>query len=150
MLNIDEVTERIRGMISSYLEHFGQAYTGLYCLSSVTDMPGWTTFLTILKITLNRDGLRPGHVWIRHGKDALLLLCVNGYFRTNMDDVTETMKRLWILRATYDTMPRLVKEWKTDSSNAEDVICAIYQTLGDFSFPRCHGYRKHGFGGSMF
>lgn len=149
MLNIDEVAERIRGMVSFYLEQFGQSYTGLYYLSSVTDMPGWTTFLTILKITLNRDGLRPVHVWIRNGKDALLLLCVNGYFRTNTDDVTETMQRLWILRATYDTMPRLVKEWKTYPSNAEDVICAIYQTLGNFSFHRHHGYRKHGFGSNM-
>ena len=149
MLNIDKVAERIRGLVSSYLERFGLAHTGLYYLSNVTDTPGWTTFLTILKITLDREGLRPAHLWIRSGKDALLLLCVNGYFRTNLNDVTDIMRRLWILRAPYNSVPVLMNEWNTDSSNAEDVICEIYQIFGRYTIEHGHGYRQRRFGSSV-
>ena len=149
MLNIDKVSDRIRGLISTYMSRFGLAYVGLYRFTGADEIPDWTGYMTVVNITLNREGMRPMHLWIRDGDDVLLLLCVNGYFRANMNDVTDIMQRLWSLRSTYNTMPQLVKEWKTDSYNAEDVICAIYQTLGNFSFHCHHAYRKHGFGSSM-
>ena len=149
MLNIEKVAERIRELTNGYLIRFGQMVIGLYRFSDAAKISDWTTYLSVVKITLDREGQRPAHLWVRNGNDCLLLLCVNGYFRTDLNDVTDIMRRLWILRATYDTMPVLIQEWKTNSANAEEVICGIYQTLGKYTFGHGHGYRKHWFGSSV-
>ena len=149
MLNIEKVAERIRELTNGYLIRFGQMVIGLYRFSDAAKISDWTTYLSVVKITLDREGQRPAHLWVRNGNDCLLLLCVNGYFRTDLNDVTDIMRRLWILRATYDTMPVLIQEWKTNSANSEEVICGIYQTLGKYTFEHGHGYRKHWFGSSV-
>ena len=148
MLNIDKVSDRIRGLITTYVSRFELAYAGLYRFPDADEIPDWTGYMTVVNITLNREGMRPLHLWLRDGGDMLLLLCVNGYFRKNLNDVTDIMQRLWALRASHDTSPVLMKEWHTDSANVDAVINWIYQTLGHFSFSRHHAYRKHWFGSS--
>ena len=148
MLNIEKVSDRIRGLIMTYISRFGLAYAGLYRLPGADEIQDWTGYMTVVNITLNREGMRPMHLWLRDGSDMLLLLCVNGYFRANLNDVTDIMQRLWMLRTSCCTSPVLLKEWQADSVNVETVINGIYQTLGNFSFMRQHAYRKHGFGSS--
>lgn len=148
MLNIDKVSDSIRGLITTYMNRFGLAYAGLYRFPNADEIQDWTGFLSVVNITLNREGMRPMHLWLRDGSNILLLLCVNGYFRTHLNDVTDIMQRLWMLRASCYTSPVLIKEWHTDSGNVEAVINGIYQTLGDFSFPRPK-YRQRWFGCSM-
>ena len=149
IIDVDKVAQRIRELVNGYLLRFGLAYVGLYRFTDMAQIPDWATYLSVMNTTLNREGMRPMHLWLRDGSNMLLLLCVSGYFRSDMNDVTDIMQRLWMLRASCCTSPVLMKEWQADSSNVGDVISAIYQTLGNFSFPRCHSYRKHGFGSSM-
>lgn len=149
MLNFDTISYRIRGLVTSYLEHFGLAYVGLYRFTDTANVPDWTNYLTVLNITLNRGGLRPAHLWIRNGNDCLLLLCISGYFRSGMDDVTDTLARLWRRRASSGTPPILIQAWQTDAVNTGNVITGIFQTLGQISFDPRHHYRQRGFGSSM-
>lgn len=148
MLNIDKVAERIRGLVSSYLEYFGQAYMGLYRFQNAAEFQDWTGYLAVVNITLNREGMRPMHLWLRDGNDMLLLLCVSGYFRTNLKDVTDILTRLWTRRVT-ESIPMLIDAGPADATNAEQVIWRIYKSLSRFDFLRCNTYRKHGFGNSV-
>ena len=149
MLNIDTISSRIRGLVTSYSERFGLAYVGLYRFYNTAEIPDWATYLTVLNITLNRDGLRPAHLWIRNGNDCLLLLCISGYFRSSMDDVTGILTRLWTRRAPGGCHPTLIQAWRSDMGNTVNVIDGIFQTLGQIVFEPRHQYRQRGFGSSM-
>ena len=150
MLNFDTISYRIRGLVTSYLERFGLAYVGLYRFTGTAEIPDWTNYLTVLNITLNRGGLRPAHLWIRNGNDCLLLLCISGYFRVGMDDVTDILARLWRRRSQYGDAPALIQAWRADATNTGNVIAGIFQTLGQISFDLRHQYRQRGFGSSVF
>ena len=149
MLNFDTISYRIRGLVTSYLERFGLAYVGLYHFTGTAEIPDWTNYLTVLNITLNRGGLRPAHLWIRNGDDCLLLLCISGYFRAGMDDVTDTLARLWRRRSQYGNAPALIQAWRADTVNTGNVIAGIFQTLGQIAFDPRRQYRQRGFGSSM-
>ena len=149
IIDVDKVAQRIRELVNGYLLRFGLAYVGLYRFTDMAQIPDWATYLSVMNTTLNREGMRPIYLWLRNGgNDVLLLLCISGYFRSGMNDVTDIMQRLWMLRTSCCTLPVLMKEWQTDSANVETVINGIYQVLGNFSFMRQHAYRKHGFGSS--
>ena len=149
LLNFDTISYRIRGLVTSYLERFGLAYVGLCRFTDTANVPDWTNYLTVLNITLNRWGLRPAHLWIRNGDDCLLLLCVSGYFRADMDDVTDTLASLWKRRAPCCNPPALIQAWRADAVNTGNVITNIFQALGQISFDPRHQYRQRGFGNSM-
>ena len=149
MLNFDTISYRVRGVVTSYLERFGLAYVGLYRFTDTAEIPNWTNYLTVLNITLNRGGLRPTHLWIRNGDDCLLLLCISGYFRAGMDDVTDTLARLWRRRSQYGNAPALIQAWRADTVNTGNVIAGIFQTLGQIAFDPRRQHRQRGFGSSM-
>ena len=149
MLNHDTISCRIRGVVSSYLERYGMAYIGLYRFTDMASVPDWTTYLTVLNITLNREGLRPSHLWIRNGNDRLLLLCVSGYFRACMDDVTDILTRLWVRRVPCSVPPVLIRSWRAETTNTGNVVGDIFHALGQISFDPRHQYRQRGFGSSM-
>ena len=149
MLKFDTISYRIRGMVTSYLERFGLAYVGLYRFTDTAKTPDWTNYLTVLNITLNREGLRPAHLWIRNGDDCLLLLCISGYFRAGMDDVTDALARLWRRRAPCGSPPALIQAWRAEAASTGNVITGIFQTLGQIAFDPRRQYRQRGFGSSM-
>ena len=103
----------------------------------------------MLNITLNRGGLKPAHLWIRNGNDCLLLLCISGYFRAGMDDVTDTLARLWKRRSPCGSPPALIQAWLTDAVNTHNVTTGIFQTLGQITFNPHRPYRQRGFSSSM-
>jgi hypothetical protein len=147
LIDIEKVAGRLRQLIKGYLLRFGRAHTGLYRFQNVATQD-WATYLAVVNITLNREGMRPAHIWLREGDDVLLLLCVNGYFRTNLNDVTDILMRLWS-RRTPGSIPTLIDAGAADATNAEQAIWRLYQTIGRFTFVQPHAYRKHGFGSSM-
>ena len=149
LLKFDTISYRIRGMVTSYLERFGLAYVGLYRFTDTAKTPDWTNYLTVLNITLNREGLRPAHLWIRNGDDCLLLLCISGYFRAGMDDVTDALARLWRRRAPCGSPPALIQAWRAEAASTGNVITGIFQTLGQIAFDPRRQYRQRGFGSSM-
>jgi|GEM_PF-6666764 len=72
-----------------------------------------------------------------------------GYFRSGMDDVTDTLARLWRRRSRYGSPPALIQAWGVEAVNTGNVITGIFQTLGQISFDPRHHYRQRGFGSSM-
>lgn len=147
LIDVEKVSERVRQLIKCYLLRFGQAYVGLYRFPNAAESQGWTSYLAVVNVTLNREGMRPMHLWLRDGNDVLLLLCISGYFRSGMNDVTDALSRLWIRRA--GSIPTLIYAEPADATNAEQAIWKIYQALGRFTFVQPHAYRKHGFGSSV-
>lgn len=144
LIDVEKVSERIRQLIKSYLLRFGRAHIGLYQFQNAAAIQDWTGYLAVTNVTLNREGLRPAYMWLREGDDVLLLLCVSGYFRSDMDDVTDALSRLWMRRAGSGAT--LVGTWPANDTNAEQVILSIYQVLGRFAFMQRHAYRLHGYG----
>lgn len=147
LIDVEKVSDRVRQLINGYLLRFGQAYVGLYQFQNAAESQDWTGYLAVVNITLNREGMRPMYLWLRNGNDVLLLLCISGYFRTNLKDVTDILTRLWTRRA--GSVPTLIFAEPADATNAEQAIWRIYQALGRFTFVQPHAYRLHGFGSSM-
>lgn len=149
MLNIDVLSERFRVMISTYIHRFGLGYVGAYWIPQATEVSDWADYLSILTTTLNREGQRPVHMWIRSGEDCLLVLCVNGYFRSNMDDITDIMQRLWVRRTTGG-LPELVLMQRADPAVVGEVISGVRGILERLPVLHKRPYRQRGFGCSLF
>ena len=149
MLNIDHLSERIRLMISTYIYRFGLGYVGAYWIPQADRVSSWADYLSILTTTLNREGQRPVHMWIRSGEDCLLVLCVNGYFRNNMDDITDIVQRLWARRTTVG-VPELVQIQRADPSVVGEVIAGVRGILERLPVIHQRPYRQRGFGCSLF
>lgn len=150
MLNYDKISCHIQGLVTTYTERFGLAYIGLYRFQNAAEIQDWTGYLTVVNITLNREGLRPSHLWIRNGNERLLLLCVSGYFRTGMDDVTEILARLWNRRVSCGSAPTLIRDWRIEATDIGGVSNEIFQTLGLCTIDPHQPYRQRGFGYSVF
>ena len=148
LLNINTISNRIRMMVGTYIHRYGQAYTGVYRFPNAAQIPDWGNYLTILTTTLNRQGQWPVHIWIRNGDDCLLVVCVNGYFRNNMDDITDIVKRLWA-RRSVGGVPELVQMWRTDPSVIEDVCYGVRGALEELPVIHQRPYRQRGFGCSL-
>ena len=119
IIDVDKVAQRIRELINGYLIHFGKAFIGFYRFPNAAEAQDWTGYLAVINITLNREGMRPMHLWLRNGNDMLLLLCISGYFRSGMNDVTDILMRLWSRRA--GSIPTLIYSEPADATNAEQI-----------------------------
>ena len=149
MLNIEVLSERIRLMISTYIHRVGLGYVGAYRIPQAAQVSDWADYLSILTTTLNREGQRPVHMWIRSGEDCLLVLCVNGYFRNNMDDITDIVRRLWARRTTGG-VPELVQMRRADPAVVGEVISGVRGILERLPVIHQRPYRQRGFGCSIF
>ena len=89
-----EITDR-------YLERFGKILIGIYYLPPMTENWKFPVFMNSLLITLRRMDLTPGYTWFMDASGGhYLILWLNGYFRSDLSDVTPTINRLWQIQSS--------------------------------------------------
>lgn len=95
---LEQKSDRFIAMTEYYLERFGKAWLGIYYLPALSENWRFTVFINTLLITLQRLDLMPVYYWFidNHG-GHYLFLCINGYFRNDLSDVTQKLNQLWRL-----------------------------------------------------
>jgi len=96
--NIEKVS-RISTQIDSYITSLGKARIAVYQFPALSERRDFSLFLNALMANLRRAELRPVYSWSYDevSRAYTLILLVSGYWRKDMNDVTEAMNRLWKL-----------------------------------------------------
>ena len=97
-MEIDERMSRILAITDFYLSRFGRTQIGIFQLPTSDPNPSWFyIFINTLMSALRRNNYMPYNFWIRDipGERFILILWVNGYFRTNLQEITPFVKRAW-------------------------------------------------------
>ena len=88
-------------MTDRYLERYGKALIGVYYLPPLAENWKFTVFINSLLVTLHRMDLMPGYTWFMDASGGhYLILWLNGYFRSDLSDVTPTINRLWQIQSS--------------------------------------------------
>ncbi len=89
-----EITDR-------YLERFGKVLIGIYYLPPLAENEMFSVFINSLLVTLRRMDLMPCYTWfVGTNGGHYLILWLNGYFRSDLSDVTPTINRLWQIQSS--------------------------------------------------
>ena len=89
-----EITDR-------YLERFGKVLIGIYYLPPLAENEMFSVFINSLLVTLRRLDLMPCYTWNMDASGGhYLILWLNGYFRSDLSDVTPTINRLWQIQSS--------------------------------------------------
>ena len=99
--NIEKIT-RISQQIDDYVNSLGKAQIAVYQFPALNERRDFSLFLNALMANLRRAELRPVYSWSYdvNSEAYTLILLVNGYWRNDMNDVTEAVNRLWNLYST--------------------------------------------------
>ena len=103
MTNEVSQLERISNLIEKYLTCFGQARIALYVFPCLENHYEFSRYLNAFTSALKRKNTRPVYSWSYdscHGCYNLILI-VSGYFRNDMNDVTDAAQRIWKLYSSF-------------------------------------------------
>ena len=97
MTNENEQLERIGNLLEKYLISFGQARAAFYVFPSLENHNDFPKYLNSFTSALKRANCRPVYSWSYDAARGCynMILIVQGYFRNNMDDVTDAAQRIW-------------------------------------------------------
>ena len=89
------LTSKVNTITEQYLERFGKARVAVYHLVIFQQEP-FSSFLNALMITLRRKDLMPCYTWFSTTvpNTRYLFLWCNGYFKTNLSDITPIVGNL--------------------------------------------------------
>lgn len=95
--------ERTGNLIDQYVLSFGKARIAFYIFPALEKHKDFTRFLNSFSAALKRANCRPGNSWTYDSNRGCynLILIVNGYFRNDMNDVTDVAQRIWKLYSPY-------------------------------------------------
>ena len=93
-----ELTSKTHTITEQYLERFGRVRVGVYRVSTSRQEP-FSSFLNSLMITLRRKDLMPCYAWFSTAvpETRYLILWCNGYFKSDLSDITPIVGRLGTL-----------------------------------------------------
>ena len=96
--------ERINDLIDKYLTSFGRARVAFYVFPCPERHSDFRKFLNTFISALNRAICRPVYSWTYDSSRGRynMILIVSGYFRYDMNDITEAARRIW---GTYSPFP---------------------------------------------
>lgn len=93
--------DRIMEITDRYLERFGKVLIGIYYLPPLAENGMFPVFINSLLVTLRRLDLMPCYTWNMDASGGhYLILWLNGYFRSDLSDVTSTINRLWQIQSS--------------------------------------------------
>ena len=93
--------DRIMEITDRYLERFGRVLIGIYYLPPLAENVVFPVFINSLLVTLRRLDLMPYYSWNMDASGGhYLILWLNGYFRSDLSDVTPTINRLWQIQSS--------------------------------------------------
>ena len=126
MTNEISQLERIEDLVERYIISYGKARIAFYVFPSLENHYDFTKFLNSFSAALRRANCRSSYSWAYNSNLGRynMILIVNGYFRNNMNDITDTAQRIWKL---YSPFPiQFISEMPiNDSSLCSDKIKII-------------------------
>ena len=98
-----ELTSKVNAITEQYLERFGKVRVAIYHFTILQDKP-FSSFLNSLMITLRRKDLMPCCAWFSTAipENRFLILWCNGYFKTDLSDVTSVVTRIGALHSVHN------------------------------------------------
>ena len=95
---LEQKSNKVIAMLEYYLERFGKVWLGIYYLPALSENWRFSVFINSLLITLRRLDFMPVYCWFMDDNGGhYLFLCINGYFRNDLSDVTQKINQLWML-----------------------------------------------------
>lgn len=149
-MNFDEKMNRIVSITDFYLYRFGRTQIGIFQLTA--SLPEtFSIFINTLMVTLRRNDIMPYNFWVRdfEANQFLLILWGNGYFRTDLRDITPTVNRIWALHSSVSAS--ILGSFSLSVESADEKAC-FYQTAANLlSSANATGRNWHQrtFGGSV-
>jgi len=103
MTNETMQLERIGNLLEKYLISFGQARAAFYIFPALENYYDFTRYMNSLTSALKRANCRPVYSWSYDSVRGCynMLMIVNGYFRNDMNDVTDAAQRIWKLYSPF-------------------------------------------------
>lgn len=100
---IDQI-EKVSTMIDTFSTSFGSARAAIYFFPKLQEHTQFTRFLNSFLTLLRRANCRPAYSWIydSNREHYNFILIINGYFRNDVQDITDVAQRLW---SNYSTEP---------------------------------------------
>ena len=101
-MKIDDKMNRITAITDFYLSRFGRTQIGIFHLPTTDPNPSWLQiFINTLMVTLRRKNVMPYNFWIRDPNSGCFRLIIwgNGYFRTDLSDITPLVERFWLFHS---------------------------------------------------
>ena len=97
MKNETSQLERIGDLLEKYLISFGQARVAFYILPALENYYVFTKYMNSLISALKRANCRPVYSWTYDACRGCynMIFIVQGYFRNDMNDVTDAAQRIW-------------------------------------------------------
>lgn len=134
MTNQTTQIERISSMIDTFSTAFGSARAAIYCYPKLQDHALFAKYLGSFLSLLRRADYRPVYSWsFDSNRDCYnFILVVNGYFRTNVQDITEAAQRIWQL---YSTEPiQFIADLPITADTLQNDKQRIFDVLTSSSF----------------
>ena len=113
--------ERIENLLEKYLISFGQARVAFYIFPALENYYEFTRYMNSFTSALKRFNCRPVYSWSYDSARGCynMILIVQGYFRNDMNDVTDAAQRIWKLYSPFPV--QFIAEMPiTDASIAQD------------------------------
>ena len=103
MTNENNQLERIGNLLEKYLISFGQARVAFYVFPALENYYEFTRYMNSFTSALKRFNCRPVYSWSYDSARGCynMILIVQGYFRNDMNDVTEAAQRIWKLYSPF-------------------------------------------------
>ena len=134
MTNGNNQLERIGNLLEKYLISFGQARAAFYVFPSLENYYDFTRYLNSFTSALKRANCRPVYSWSYDSVRGCynMILLVNGYFRNDMNDVTDAAQRIWKL---YSPFPiQFVAEMPVDYASIEQDKIRLWEIMTVMQF----------------
>ena len=153
-MEIDEKMSRILAITDFYLSRFGRTQVGIFQLPTSDPNPSWFyIFINTLMSALRRNNYMPYNFWIRDipGERFILILWVNGYFRTNLQEITPFVERAWAVHSPgpvsiLGSFPFSMESTAEDKNSFRQTAAALIQPSGTVV---ASGWHQRTFGGSQ-
>ena len=134
MTNETMQLERIGNLLEKYLISFGQARAAFYVFPSLENHNDFPKYLNSFTSALKRANCRPVYSWSYDAARGCynMILIVQGYFRNNMDDVTDAAQRIW---RYYSPFPiQFVAEMPVDYATLEQDKMRLWEIMNGMQF----------------
>ena len=134
MTNENDQIARINTLLEKYLISFGQARIALYVFPYLENHNDFTRFLNAFSSALRRANCRPVYSWSYDSSRGCynMILIVNGYFRSDMTDITDAAQRIWKL---YSPFPiQFVAEMPLDNATMAQDKTQLLEIMNGMAF----------------
>ena len=134
MTNETEQLTRIGSLLENYLISFGKARVAFYVFPALENYYEFTRYMNAFTAALKRANCRPVYSWSYNSLRGCynLIMIVQGYFRNDMNDVTDAAQRIWKL---YSLFPiQFIAEMPVNDSTIVQDKMRVFEVMNNMEF----------------